>query len=349
MQKLIKVNNFFIGEGHPCFIIAEAGSNHNGDYKQALQLIDVAVEAKADAVKFQTFKASKLYSSKAGKSGYLKSEKSIYDIIKEMEMPTEWISKLAEYCKQKGIIFLSSPFDEESVDLLDPYIPLYKIASYELTHFPLLEYAAQKGKPIILSTGTANMEEVEQAVHVIKKAGNNQLILMQCTASYPTSLSAINAKSILALKNKFKIPVGLSDHSRECDVAPMTAVALGADCIEKHFTLDNSLTGPDHKFSIEPEELKIMVQKIRQVEQSLGREEKVLLEEEKELYQFARRSIFAVQNINEGDILTKENTAVLRNGVLQPGITPDKYDFIVGKSVRKKIEEGQPIQQEDIV
>lgn len=337
-----------IGRGAPCFIIAEAGSNHNGNFKQALKLIDVAVESGADAVKFQTFKARRMYSIKAGQSDYLKMPQSIYQIIEDMEMPDDWIPQLATYCQSQGIMFLSTPFDEESVDLLDPYVPLFKIASYELTHSPLLEYIASKKKPMILSTGTANVKEIDRAVSIIKQKGNSNLILMQCTAKYPAPLETIHLKSILVMKEKFNLPVGLSDHSRDFDVAPMAAVALGADCIEKHFTLSNRLPGPDHQFALEPQELKWMVQKIRNVEKALGVKQKKMLQVEKELHAFARRSVFAINPILPGEILSLANTAILRNGKQSSGLRPDQYHQILGKKAKRTIEAGAPVRDQDI-
>lgn len=347
MRKTIKIGKKFIGEGHPCFVIAEAGSNHNGNYTQALKLIDAATAAGADAVKFQCFKAEKLYTKKAGKAQYLKNKKSIYDIIKEMEMPVEWIPKLAAYCRKKKIIFLSSPFDESAADMLEEYVPAYKIASYEMTHLPLVKHIAKKGKPIIMSTGTATIDEIKKSIDVIKKASNNKVALMQCTACYPTPLDFVNVKAITVLKKTFGVPVGLSDHSREYDIAPMAAVAVGADCIEKHFTPSNKLKGPDHKFAVEPRELRLMIQKIRAVEKALGSGQKTTLGVEKELRTFARRSVFAVQDINKGERFTKDNIAVLRRGICAPGIDPGSYEVIIGKHARKNIRKDTSIKKSD--
>ena len=180
-----------VGDGERCFIIAEAGSNHNGSLEHAKRLIDVAVDAEADAVKFQLFRAAKLYPKAAGRSDYLNLDRSIYDVIADMEMPYEWLPELAEYCGEKGIIFMSSAFDEESVDRLDPYVPAYKVASYEMTHLPLVRHIAWKGKPVVISTGTANLEEVDETVEAFFATGNRDLMLMQCTASYPAPVEAL--------------------------------------------------------------------------------------------------------------------------------------------------------------
>src|SRR5207245_2925981 len=188
----IKIGDRWVGEGEPCFIVAEAGSNHNGNLDQALAIIDAAKEAKADAVKFQNFRADKLYPRNAGTSDYLPTKKPIYDIIKSMEMPSEWIPVLADYCKARDLIFFSAPFDEESADKLEPYVQVYKVASYEITHAPLIRHVARKRKPMILSTGTADLAEVRQALEWCRAEGNNQVVLLQCTASYPAPPSSLN-------------------------------------------------------------------------------------------------------------------------------------------------------------
>ena len=196
----IEIGKKRVGDGEPCYIVAEAGSNHNGSFEQALRLIDVAAKAGVDAVKFQNFKANKLYPQTAGESDYLEISKPIYEIIKEMEMPDDWLPDLVAYCMEKGVTFLSSPFDEQSADLLEPYVPAYKIASYEMTHFPLLRHIAKKKKPMIVSTGTSKLEEVKKTVKVIQSEGNEEIILLQCTASYPTPLEAINARAVVTMR-----------------------------------------------------------------------------------------------------------------------------------------------------
>ena len=348
MTSKISIADRLVGDGEPCFIIAEAGSNHNGSLEQAKGLIDVAVESGADAVKFQLFRASKLYHEKAGRSDYLKLDRSIYDIIAEMEMPYEWLPELATYCqKNGGIIFLSSVFDEESVNRLDQHVPAYKIASYEMTHIPLVRHIAQKGKPVIISTGTANLEEVDETVEAFLKTGNKDLMLMQCTASYPTPVEALNVQAIVTMKQAFGVPVGLSDHSRDPLVGPLSAVAVGANLVEKHFTLSNRLPGPDHAFAVEPADLRLMVQKIREVEQALGSGEKVFHSVEEELRGFARSSIFATKDIAEGEAFSKENIAVLRRGNLTPGLEPKYYDLLMGTKSQRDVKNGSAVQKED--
>lgn len=345
--KPIQIGEKKIGDGYPCFIIAEAGSNHNGDLEQALGLIDIAAEAKADAVKFQTFRAEKLYVKTAGQSRYLKIKKSIYEIVREMEMPADWIGKLATHCKKRNIIFLSTPTDENCVDLLESYVPAYKIASYEMTHIPLVEYIAWKKKPIFVSTGTANLEEIRRTVNAIRETGNQNIILMQSTASYPAPISSVNVKTIATMKQEFQVPVGLSDHSREPDIAPIAAVAIGANCIEKHFTFSNLLPGPDHRFALEPDELKIMVEKIRAAEMTLGSGKKETLEIERELRRFARRSIFAIKEVKRGDNFTSNNIAVLRSGIRQGHLQPVTYKYILNKKARRNIKVDQAVRASD--
>lgn len=348
MNKLVTIGDKRIGLNNPCFIIAEAGSNHDGNLLQAFKLIDVAVAAKADAVKFQTFKANKMYTEKAGMLNYIGSKKSIYQVVKDMEMPKEWIHKLANYCKRKKIIFMSTPCDEESVDFLDPFVPAFKIASYEMTHIPLLKYVSKKGKPIILSTGASNLIEIKKIVKVLRKNFVENLLIMQCTASYPTKLEDMNVMIIPTLKKIFQIPVGLSDHSREPEIAPMAAVALGANIVEKHFTLSNKLPGPDHKFAIEPEELKYMVEKIRMTEKVLGSSKKITLSTENYLRKFARRNIYAIKDINKGEKFSNTNIAVLRRGENKQGLSPDFFDILVGKRCKRNINKYEAIIKKDL-
>ena len=344
----VQIGSRWVGAGEPCFIIAEAGSNHNGSLEQAQRLIDVAAEAEADAVKFQLFRASKLYPPAAGRSDYLNLDKPIYDIIQEMEMPYAWLPELSDYCQRAGIIFLASAFDEESVNELDPYVPAYKIASYEMTHFPLVRHIAGKGKPVIISTGTANLEEVDETVEVFTKTGNANLMLMQCTASYPAPTESLNLRAITTMNQAFQVPVGLSDHSRDPLVGPLAAVAMGANLVEKHFTLSNRLPGPDHQFSVEPNELKLMVQKIRGVEQALGSGIKARHSVENELYDFARRYIFSIQPITKGQIFSQQNLAVLRKGKLAAALPPKDWERVLGKRATRNIESGEALNEADI-
>jgi len=343
--KTIRIGERGIGAGHPCFVIAEAGSNHNGNFEQALKLIGVAARAGADAVKFQVFRASRLYPKSAGTSDYLKVEKSIYDVIHEMETPYEWLPELRAACDEQGILFLASAFDEESVDRLDPFVSLHKVASYEMTHAPLLAHVAATGKPVILSTGTATLEEVAHAVELFP---GDDLILLQCTGAYPAPLESLDVRALVTLRERFGVPTGLSDHSRDPVVGPVAAVALGASVVEKHFTLSNELPGPDHKFAVEPDELALLVSQVRAAELALGTGAKTVQPAEEELRWFARRSIFAVRPIAAGEPFTRENIAVLRNGKVAPGLEPERLDDVLGARAARALQPEQPVLADDV-
>jgi N-acetylneuraminate synthase len=330
------------------YVVAEAGSNHNGHFEQALRLIDVAVEAGADAVKFQNFKAASLYPRGAGESDYLQVRRSIYDIIHEMEMPDAWVAELAAYCREKRIEFLSSPFDEASADLLAPHVNAFKVASYEMTHTPLLRHLARYGKPMVVSTGTANLDEVLRAVDAIVADGNDDIVLLQCTASYPTPPDAVNARAILTLREATGRPVGLSDHSRDPVIAPVVATALGACLIEKHYTLSNRLPGPDHQFAVEPAELALLVRSVRAAEQALGSGGKEALPVEQELRAFARRSIFVTRDVAAGETLSAQSVAVLRCGKLGYGLDPAQYDVVLGRVAARPIAADSLVRLEDL-
>ena len=351
----IEIAGKAIGKGHPCFIIAEAGSNFRIsedpkiNFKQALKLIDIAADAKADAVKFQLYRAQKLYLKNSGNADYIGKEKSIFDIIKEMELPHEWLPRLKEKCDKRKIIFLCSPFDEESADQLEKVdMPAYKIASYCITHEPLLRHIAKKGKPIIMSTGASTEKEIRRAVEIIEQEGNYRYCLMQCTTKYPAPMETINLRTIPSLMKKFGVPVGLSDHSRIPHVAPLGAVALGAKLIEKHYTTDNGLPGPDHGFAILPHELENMVKDIRNLEKALGNETKGILKEEMELYDFARSYIYAKRNIKKGEVYSPANIIVLRKGKREKGLEPSYYKYVLGKKAAKNVSEQEPLTKECI-
>ena len=283
MSKRLRIGARWIGEGEPCYIIAEAGSNHNGSLEQALALIDVASEAGADAVKFQGFRARTLYPETAGRSEYLKDERPIYDIIRAMEMPTDWVPRLAAHCRSRNVDFLCTPFDETWVDLLNEHVPAFKTASYELSHVPLVRKVLACRKPTFVSTGASVLDEVRGVVGLAHEVGNDQLVILQCTATYPTPPADVNARAIVTMREATGCLVGLSDHSRDPVIAPVVAVALGAVAIEKHFTLSNRLPGPDQKFAVEPEELKALVKAVRQTQLVLGTGAKEVLAIENEL------------------------------------------------------------------
>jgi len=338
------------------FIIAEAGSNWRcgtpeRDAEMARTLIDVAAEAGADAVKFQTYRPETVYVPNAGTSDYLSEsgiKKSITEIFKDLAMPYEMISVLAKHCEKRKIQFMSSVFSESDFKEVDPFVKIHKIASYEVTHARLLELAAKSGKPLVLSTGASTLEEIGWAVSYFKEKGGRKISLMQCTAKYPAPLSSLNLKVIPELSRRYKIPVGLSDHSRDPIIGPVTAVALGATFIEKHYTLDNRLPGPDHAFALTAEELKNMVKAVRSCESALGTGKKVVLPEEKELRLYAQRAIQATRNIKKEERLEENtNIAILRPGKQRKGIHPRYMDQINGKRAKRFIPLGDGVQKGD--
>jgi len=338
------------------FIIAEAGSNWRcgtpaRDIKMAKSLIDVAVEARADAVKFQTYKPETVYVPNAGDSDYLSEagiKEPITEIFKDLSMSYEMIPRLAEYCQKQNIQFMSTPFSVADAKAVDPFVKIHKIASYEISHPRLIEFMAKKDKPVILSTGGATCEDIEWVINHFYKNGGKENSLMQFTAKYPSPLSTLNLNVIPELINRFNIPVGLSDHCRDPIIGPVGAVALGATIIEKHFTLHNKLPGPDHSFAITPDELKQMVRAIRQIEQALGSDKKEIQKEERELREYAQRSIQAIKEIKKGDVLSEgKNIDILRPGKQRHGLHPKYLNEIEGKKAIRNISLGDGIQGSD--
>lgn len=350
MMKKIKMGDKFLGDGERTFVVAEAGSNHNGELEIAKKMIRVAADAGADAIKFQIFIAEKLYVENAGEADYLQQPRAIYDIIKNAEMPFEWLPKLKSDCKDRDIIFLATPFDEFSADKLEELeVPAYKISSFTITHIPLLKYIAKKQKPVILSTGASNITEISDALQTIYEQKNEEVALLQCVSSYPAPLEYTNLKVIKTLKQTFQVPVGISDHSENPFIVPFAATALGADLIEKHFTLDRTMPGPDHKYAIEPDELKAMINGVRGVEKALGSSIKKVTRIEKELYQFAKRRIHAIKDIKKGEILTEENIAILRSGKTKPGLHPKFWDVVLGKRVIRGVKKDEGLTWDDLL
>jgi N-acetylneuraminate synthase len=337
-----------VGPDEPTFVIAEAGSNHNGDLSTAKALIDIAVEAGADAVKFQTFRAEDMYVEDSGEVEYLDDERAIYEIIESMEMPYEWIPELHDYCTEQEIHFLSTPFDERSAEVLSEYVPAWKVASYTSSHHPFLRTLAESEKPIIMSTGAHELAEVRESVDVLKDAGATEFALLQCVAAYPTPITEINVNIVETLADEFGVPTGLSDHTLDPVTAPTAAVALGANIVEKHFTLDKTMEGPDHEFALEPDELEEMVASIRDTEAALGTGEKSVLDIETELYEKARRAIHAVEDIEAGTQFTEQNLQVLRPGSREAGLPPKFYHEIIGNFASNSIEKGDGIQWSDV-
>jgi N,N'-diacetyllegionaminate synthase len=337
-----------IGPDEPTFVIAEAGSNHNGNLETAKELIDVAADAGVDAVKFQTFRAEDLYVEESGEVEYLEDDRTIYEIIESMEMPYEWIPELHDYCHEQGVQFMSTPFDERSAEELAEYVPAWKIASYTGSHILFLKYLAETDKPIIMSTGAHELSEIAESIETLRENGVSDLVLLQCVAAYPTPLSEINVRVVKTLEEEFSVLTGLSDHTLDPVTAPSAAVALGASVVEKHFTLDKSMEGPDHEFALEPDELDRMVSAVRDTEKALGTSEKQVLDIEQELYEKGRRAVHATDKIVEGEKLTEENIQVLRPGEREPGLDPKFYEEVLEKTANGNIQKGSGIQWSDI-
>jgi len=342
----MKIGNKNLSEG--TFVIAEAGSNHNGSLETAKELIDVAADAGADAVKFQTFKADKLYVQDTGDEEYFDNDKSLYETMEAMEMPYDWIPELKRYSEESGLVFMSTPFDKESADELEEFIPAYKIASYTLSHHPFLRHVASKDKPIIISTGVHELDEVREAVEILRNEGANDIVMLHCVASYPTPLESANVRAVKTLHEEFALPVGLSDHTTHPTTAPSAAVTLGASVVEKHFTLDKSMEGPDHALALEPDGLDTMVSSIRRTEKVLGSGEVTVLDDEKELQDLARRRIHAVREIEQGETITEDDIEILRSGKRKKGLEPKFYNKIIGTESSETISKGDGIVWENI-
>lgn len=329
-------------------IIAEAGVNHNGSFEVAKKLIDIAVDAGVDYVKFQTFKTHAVVSKIAKKADYQKkntgsADDSQIDMIKKLELSEEDHIKLFNYARDRKIKFLSTAFDLESIDFLASLnLGLWKIPSGEVTNYPYLKKIGCRNEPVILSTGMCNIQEIEAAIRVLTNSGTSydNISLLHCTTEYPAPMNEINLKVIETLKKHFKLNVGYSDHTLEIEV-PIAAVALGASIIEKHFTLDKTMEGPDHKASLEPDELKSMVTAIRNIEKALGSGEKEVAVSESKNMVIARKSIVALRNIRKGDLYTEENITVKRPG---NGISPMRWDEIIGKNAIRDFEEDELIE-----
>jgi sialic acid synthase SpsE len=331
-----------VGGGEPCYVIAEAGANHNRDLQIATELIDAAAEAGADAVKFQTYTGAGLYSRKTPRFDYLDDSRSPTQLLDDIALPREWQALLAEHAQSRGIAFFSSPFDHEAVDgLRELGVPAMKIASFEIVDLPLIRHAAESGVPVILSTGMATYGEIEDALSAVEAAGNRAVALLRCASVYPSPPEIMNLRAIPTLRRAFGVPAGLSDHTTGIVVAP-AAVGLGAELVEKHFTLDRRMKGPDHPFALEPDNLRAMVAAIREVEAALG--DGILKgpsdAEAAQMYQNARSSIVAATDIPEGTEITREMLTVKRPGW---GIAPKHLDVLIGRRARTDIEFDDPV------
>ena len=341
-MKAIDIAGRVIGPGQPCFIVAEAGVNHNGDLEVGKRLIEVAACAGADAVKFQSFNAEHVVSASAPKAEYqlrlTDPGESQLGMLRRLELSPDAQRELRMHCEKVGVLFLSTPFDEESADLLDRMgVRAFKVGSGELTNWPYLESMGRRGKPVILSTGMSYLSEVDEAVRVLRHAGCEHLILLHCVSEYPAEPAEANLRAIRTLEVAFQVPVGFSDHTQGIEVA-LAAVALGACVIEKHFTLDHGLPGPDHRASLDPEELRRMIGAIRTVERALGDGVKRPAKSELRNREVVRRSLSVVTDIPEGAVLQPDMLEALRPAT---GISPTLLRLVVGRKARRSLRAGQ--------
>lgn len=328
MNSKVKIGKKFVGDGEPVFIIAELGSNHGNKLSQAIELIDVASDSGADAVKLQLYTAWGLWPK------YSRA----YKIFENIQTNREWLKKLLEHARRKNIILFATPFDKNAVDLMDRLdTPVFKWASSELFDLPLLKYAAAKKRPMILATGVSNIADIQKAVNTVRRAGNNDIIILHCVSAYPTKPEEANLRMMDSIKAALNVPVGFSDHTLGISV-PIAAVARGACVIEKHFTLSRKLKGPDHVFAVEPDELKEMVTAIREVERSLGSGVKSPVSGAENEDFFVR--LFVAKNIRKGTRLTKDMIVIKRSDY---GIMPEYYDTIVGRETKSDLKADYPI------
>jgi N,N'-diacetyllegionaminate synthase len=345
----VNIDSKWIGDGQPCFVIAEAGINHNGKIELAKQLIDEAKKAGADAVKFQTFKSEGVTAISAELAGYQKknigTKQSQIDMLRKYEFEYDTFREMKEYCDKRKIVFLSTPHSYDAIDFLDDLVPAYKISSGDITNIPAIEKIAKKGKPVIISTGMATLEEIRDALDTVRNAGNDQIILLQCVTSYPSNLEDQNIEVVRTLRMKFDVLTGFSDHTMGL-IAPIVAVSVGACLIEKHFTLDRTLEGPDHKASLEPSELKEMIDSIRNAQAALGDGIKRITDEEKKNRVVSRKSLVASRDISRGTIITRDMIEIKRP---ETGIRPKRLKDILGSKANSDIKEDDVITNEMIL
>lgn len=339
---MIEIAHRRVGAGQPLFVIAEAGVNHDGDLAAAKQLIDVAAAAGADAVKFQTFRAEQLVTAEAAKADYQTratgGDESQLEMLRKLELSFDAFRELSAHCETRGILFLSTPFDEGAADFLDSLgMPAFKIPSGEITNLPLLDHIARKGKPMIVSTGMATLGEVEAAIETIQAAGNDRVIVLQCVSNYPADPSDANLRAMQTMRDALGVPTGYSDHTLGIEVS-LAAAALGACVIEKHFTLDRTRRGPDHAASLEPAELQAMIAGIRVVERALGDGRKRPAASEANVAGVARRSLVAARDIRAGERVTNDMIAVRRPGT---GLAPSLRQHVVGRVARADVKRGE--------
>lgn len=327
------------------YIIAEAGVNHNGSIELAKELVDKAKDAGADCIKFQTFVSENIVSKNAGKAEYQKqqtdSNESQYEMLQRLELSFNEFVELNEYCKEREIEFLSTAFDFDSIDFLNNLgLKRWKIPSGDITNLPYLIKIAKLGKPVILSTGMSTMSDIKAAVSILKENGSGEVTVLHCTTEYPTPYKDVNLKAMNTIRKEFNVPVGYSDHTKGIEI-PIAAVAMGATVIEKHFTLDRNMDGPDHKASLEPNELKSMVDAIRNVEVAIGSGDKKPVESEKKNMNVVRKSIIANKNIAKGEMFTEENLTVKRPG---NGISPMRWFEVLGQVAIREFKKDELIE-----
>lgn len=343
MNKVIKLKDRLIGEGQPVYIIAEMSANHGGDFNRAKEIIHAAKEAGADCIKIQTYTADTITINSNKEYFQIKkgtwTGENLYKLYQKAYTPWEWQAELKNEAEKVGIDFFSTPFDKTAVDFLENIgVEFYKIASFEVIDIPLIRYVASKGKPIIMSTGMATLEEIKEAVEAIKDKGNENLCLLKCSSAYPAVPDNMNLKTIKHLEETFGIPIGLSDHSMG-SVGALTSVALGAKIIEKHFCLSRSIKTADSSFSMELAEFKDMVKNIRLVEKAIGDIDYNISPGE-EVSKKHRKSIFVVENVKKGEKFTENNIRVIRPG---QGLLPKYYDDILGKYAKRNIDKATPL------
>lgn len=344
------IDSFNFNEQLGVFIIAELSANHNGSLEVAIETIRAAKRAGADAIKLQTYTADTLTidSNKPDfiiNSGSIWDGKNYYELYKEAYTPWEWHAELFKVAKEEGLICFSSPFDKTAVDFLEKLnVPAYKIASFEITDIPLIEYVASKGKPVIISTGIAELEDIELAIDACKRTGNEEIALLKCTSSYPAPIEEANMLMVKDLAERFNVISGLSDHTMGSTV-PIVATALGAKIIEKHFILDRSIGGPDASFSMNEQEFTEMVKAVREAEKAIGEINYSLTEKQKKGKDFCR-SLYVVKDIEEGEIITEDNVRSIRPGF---GLHPKYYSNILGKIAKTNLMRGEKVLLHNII
>ena len=347
MTKEINIGKSLIGEGHPCFIVGEIGMNHDGSETKAKELIAMASGAGVDAVKFQTFRATDIINPTLPanydpQESVPKNFKYFYQYIEQYELPYEWHDELIEYCHSNGLIFISTPCSIEAVRFLSARVPVYKVASMDLNNKELLEEIGKQKKPVILSTGIGTLGEIERAIQTLKENGTPEIAILHCVSNYPAKPEELNLLNIPMLKQAFGIPVGFSDHSIGI-VSSITAVALGASIIEKHITLDRNTPGPDHSFALEPDDLKALVQGIREAQVSLGKNCRELSQNEISKKETYRRSLLAAKNLKAGHRISREDVIAIRPG---SGIDPFDIAKVEGMVLTANVSAYTPLRWE---